>query len=108
MLPPPANSQTPSVAEGAALAEAGAAIAVWARVMRLLRRMMLAMLALVALAVVALWRHRGMVPVRFAIGAALGMVLGAGLLGGWMLLIQRRRNRHCHRRGPPATPRRED
>ena len=48
-------------------------------------RLMLAILALVARAGAAIWRHRGMASVRFAIGAAvvmgLVMVLGAGLMG---------------------------
>ena len=97
MPTPPAISEPPSPSQVSIPPGVGAAVVVWARLMRLMRRMMLAMLALVALAAVAIWRHRGVVPVRFAIGAALVlglvMVLGAGLMGGSMLLAHRRRVR---------------
>lgn len=86
------------------LAETGTALLAWARLMRLMRRLMLGMVALVALAVVAIARHRGAAPVRFAVIAALGMglvmLLGAGLLGVLTARAQRRRLRG----GDGATP----
>ena len=73
-----------------------AAIAAWSRLRRLMRRLMLGVVALVALAGVAVWRHRGMVPVRFAIIAAVGtgmlMLVASGLMGLAHLRRARRNN----------------
>ena len=69
------------------------AIAAWARLRRLMRRMLLGMVAMVALAAAAVWRHRGQMPVRFAIVAALGMGLAMVVISGAMGLATLRRAR---------------